>query len=115
MYVQLPYIWMLSSIPQYELVYIFAQVLGGVIGAGLAYADYIHAIDLYEGGRDIRTQATAALFAPFPVSDLSPETLIINDTCASKGWIHDGGLLVFRRVPGDGDHWIRCSGRNRQT
>jgi len=57
-----------------EIDYIFAQVLGGVVGASLAYVGYINAIDLYEGGRDIRTQATAGLFAPFPVSDLSPET-----------------------------------------
>lgn len=47
--------------------YIFAQVLGGAVGTGLAYGNYIHAIDLYEGGRDIRTPATASLFAPFPL------------------------------------------------
>jgi len=50
------------------LVYIFAQVMGGVVGTGLVYANYIHAIDLFEGGRHIRTQATASLFATYAVS-----------------------------------------------
>ena len=51
-----------------ESVYIFAQVVGGVIGAALAYGQYIHAIDIYEGGHDLRTRATASLFISYPVS-----------------------------------------------
>ncbi|KAH8081994.1 aquaporin [Cristinia sonorae] len=35
--------------------YIAAQVAGGFVGAGLVYANYIHAIDLVEGSRHIRT------------------------------------------------------------
>ena len=50
------------------LVYILAQVLGGVVGAGLVYANYIHAIDVFEGGNHIRTEATASLFATYAVS-----------------------------------------------
>lgn len=49
--------------------YVFAQVMGGVCGAGIAYANYIHAIDIYEGGRDVRTvPGTAALFSTYGVS-----------------------------------------------
>lgn len=47
-------------------VYIFAQVMGGLCGAGIIYANYIHAIDLVEGGRHIRTvPGTAALFSTY--------------------------------------------------
>lgn len=48
--------------------YILAQVLGGMVGAGIVYADYIRAIDIVEGGRHIRTQKTASLFTTFAVS-----------------------------------------------
>jgi aquaglyceroporin related protein len=41
--------------------------MGGVVGAGLVYAQYIHAIDIFEGGRHIRTPATAGLFSSFAV------------------------------------------------
>ncbi|KAF9468647.1 aquaporin [Collybia nuda] len=46
-------------------IYIFAQVMGGLVGAGLVYANYIHAIDIVEGGRHIRTQTTASLFSTY--------------------------------------------------
>ena len=36
--------------------YVFAQVMGGLCGAGIVYANYIHAIDLVEGGRHIRCE-----------------------------------------------------------
>lgn len=45
--------------------YIFAQVLGGIVGAAIVYRNYIHAIDIFEGGHHIRTQATAGLFATY--------------------------------------------------
>ncbi|KAI0328916.1 aquaporin [Cubamyces sp. BRFM 1775] len=46
--------------------YIFAQVMGGLCGAGIIYANYIHAIDLVEGGRHIRTvPGTASLFSTY--------------------------------------------------
>ena len=49
-------------------VYIFAQLMGGICGSGIAYANYIHAIDLYEGGRHIRTvPGTASLFSTYAV------------------------------------------------
>jgi aquaglyceroporin related protein len=52
-----------------SLGYICAQVLGGFVGAALVYANYFHAIDIFEGGH--RTQATASIFATFAVSLLS--------------------------------------------
>jgi len=47
-------------------VYIFAQVMGGVVGGGIVYANYFHAIDIFEGGRGIRTvPGTASLFSTY--------------------------------------------------
>ncbi|KIK55578.1 hypothetical protein GYMLUDRAFT_248614 [Collybiopsis luxurians FD-317 M1] len=46
-------------------VFIFAQLLGGIIGAGIVYANYFHAIDIVEGGRGVRTLATAGNFGTF--------------------------------------------------
>jgi aquaglyceroporin related protein, other eukaryote len=48
-------------------VFIFAQVLGAMCGAGIIYANYFHAIDLFEGGRGIRTLSTAGFFGTFAV------------------------------------------------
>ncbi|KIP08611.1 hypothetical protein PHLGIDRAFT_34899 [Phlebiopsis gigantea 11061_1 CR5-6] len=46
--------------------YILAQILGGICGAGIVYANYIHAIDAVEGGRNIRTvPGTAGLFGTY--------------------------------------------------
>lgn len=58
----------LTERPRSPKAYIFAQVLGGVIGAGLAYGNYVHAINIFEGGNGIRTRATAGLFATYAVS-----------------------------------------------
>lgn len=41
--------------------------MGGVVGAALVYADYFHAIDIYEGGRGVRTLKTASLFSTYAV------------------------------------------------
>ena len=60
------------------LVYIFAQVMGGVVGAGLVYSQYIRAIDIVEGGRNVRTQATASFFSSYAVS--------IQTTCSYSWW-----------------------------
>jgi aquaglyceroporin related protein len=45
-----------------------SQLLGALVGAALIYANYFHAIDVYEGGRGIRTQATGSLFSTYAVS-----------------------------------------------
>ncbi|KAF8879089.1 aquaporin-like protein [Gymnopilus junonius] len=48
-------------------VFILAQVLGGVVGAAVVYANYFHAIDLVEG-EGVRTLATASLFSTYAAS-----------------------------------------------
>lgn len=46
--------------------------MGGIVGAGITYANYIHAIDLFEGGRHIRTvPGTASLFGTYAVSQFA--------------------------------------------
>ncbi|KAG9315744.1 major intrinsic protein superfamily membrane channel protein [Chiua virens] len=46
--------------------YILAQLLGGICGAGIVYANYYHAINLYEGGAHIRTiLGTGNLFGTY--------------------------------------------------
>ncbi|CEL53542.1 putative membrane protein YFL054C OS=Saccharomyces cerevisiae (strain ATCC 204508 / S288c) GN=YFL054C PE=1 SV=1 [Rhizoctonia solani AG-1 IB] len=47
--------------------YMLAQVLGACVGAGLVYANYYMAINIYEGGVGVKTvPGTASLFATFP-------------------------------------------------
>ncbi|KAL4080718.1 major intrinsic protein superfamily membrane channel protein [Scleroderma citrinum] len=44
-------------------IYFIAQLLGAICGAGIAYANYYHAINVYEGGSGIRTiSGTGVLF-----------------------------------------------------
>ncbi|KAF8964167.1 putative aquaporin 4 [Flammula alnicola] len=45
-------------------IYIAAQLLGGIVGAAVVYANYFHAIDLVEG-HGVRTLATAGLFSTY--------------------------------------------------
>lgn len=52
-------------------IYILAQLLGGICGAGIVYANYFHAIDLFEGGRGVRTLGTAGLFGTFAADYLT--------------------------------------------
>ena len=48
--------------------YCIAQLLGAICGAGIVYANYYHAINVYEGGSDIRTvSGTGYLFATYAV------------------------------------------------
>ena len=62
--------------------YILAQVLGGLCGAGIVYANYIHAIDLVEGGRHIRTvPGTAGMFGTYAVRP-SPDNIVFCSTAA---------------------------------
>ncbi|KAG2037768.1 major intrinsic protein superfamily membrane channel protein [Suillus americanus] len=43
-------------------IYILAQLLGALCGAGVVYATYFHAIDIAEGGSNIRTIAVSGGF-----------------------------------------------------
>ncbi|KAJ7201681.1 putative aquaporin 4 [Mycena pura] len=51
--------------------FIFAQVLGGFVGAALVYANYFHAIDIFEGGAGVRTLKTAGVFGAYAVDYLT--------------------------------------------
>lgn len=42
-----------------------------MVGAAIIYANYFHAIDIYEGARGVRTLTTASLFATYAVSSLN--------------------------------------------
>lgn len=52
-----------------------AQTTGALVGAALVYANYFHAIDIFEGGAGIRTMSTAGLFSTYAVSYPPSETL----------------------------------------
>lgn len=50
-------------------IYLLAQLLGALCGAGVVYATYFHAIDIVEGGSNIRTIAGSGnLFGTYAVS-----------------------------------------------
>lgn len=50
--------------------YVLAQIIGSMTGAGLNYAIYRGAINIFEGGSNLRTisgdTATASLFSTYP-------------------------------------------------
>ncbi|KAJ7878048.1 aquaporin-like protein [Mycena leptocephala] len=50
--------------------FIFAQTLGGFIGAAIVYANYFHAIDIFEGS-GIRTMKTAGVFGAYAAKYLT--------------------------------------------
>ncbi|KJA24023.1 hypothetical protein HYPSUDRAFT_136846, partial [Hypholoma sublateritium FD-334 SS-4] len=45
-------------------IYIISQIMGGIVGAAVVYANYFHAIDLFEG-HGVRTLSTASLFSTY--------------------------------------------------
>jgi len=52
--------------------YILAQFLGAMCGAGIIYANYYHAISLYEGGPGIRTiSGTAGFFGTYAADSVT--------------------------------------------
>ncbi|KII91664.1 hypothetical protein PLICRDRAFT_173481 [Plicaturopsis crispa FD-325 SS-3] len=60
--------------------YIVAQVMGALCGAACVYANYFHAIDIYEGGRGIRsTPGTAGLFATYSASYLTNQSAFFDE------------------------------------
>lgn len=68
-------------------IYLLAQYLGCFCGAGLAYAIYQPAIDLYEGG-GVRTivgpNATGGFFTTVPASTSTPASAFGTELCASS-------------------------------
>jgi aquaglyceroporin related protein len=72
-------------------VYLTAQLLGGFVGSGIVYANYISAIDYFEGG--LRTvppapKATAAIFCTYPQPFLTKTSQFFSEFIASA-------LLIF--------------------
>ncbi|KAG2155912.1 major intrinsic protein superfamily membrane channel protein [Suillus bovinus] len=53
-------------------IYVLAQLLGAFCGAGVVYATYFHAIDIVEGGSDIRTIAVSGKFFATYAADYLP-------------------------------------------
>ncbi|KAL6159225.1 glycerol channel [Exserohilum turcicum] len=73
-------------------VYFAAQMLGGFVGSGIVYANYISAIDWFEGGK-MRTvppaeKATAAIFCTYPQPFLTKTSQFFSEFIAST-------LLMF--------------------
>ena len=79
-------------------IYWFAQLMGAICGAGITYANYIHAIDIVEGGRHIRTvPGTASLFATYAVRPLlSPLTALVLSAVVVADAFHDERVVLLR-------------------
>lgn len=68
--------------------YAFAQLLGGMMGAMVIYFNYISAIDMFEGGIDIRTvgnaaTSTAGVFATYPEAFISTKGQFFSEFLSS--------------------------------
>jgi len=68
--------------------YFTAQLLGGFIGSGIVYANYISAIDWFEGGNGIRTvppatKATAGIFCTYPQPFVTKASQFFSEFIAS--------------------------------
>ncbi|KAJ3572959.1 hypothetical protein NP233_g2746 [Leucocoprinus birnbaumii] len=64
-------------------IYMLAQLLGALVGSALVYANYIHAIDVVEGGRHIRTMATASLFSTYALDYMTNVNAFFEEFLAS--------------------------------
>jgi len=62
--------------------YIFAQIMGCLVGTGITYGLYYHAIDIFEGP-GVRTQATASIFANYSLSYLTPVSNFFHEFVAT--------------------------------
>ncbi|KAF8726428.1 hypothetical protein AX14_004862 [Amanita brunnescens Koide BX004] len=64
-------------------VYMFSQLMGGIVGAALAYGNYFHAINIFEGGTGIRTLKTAGLFAVYPLGYMTNVSAFFSEFLAT--------------------------------
>ncbi|EGN98476.1 hypothetical protein SERLA73DRAFT_183511 [Serpula lacrymans var. lacrymans S7.3] len=65
-------------------IYMAAQLMGALCGAGIVYANYFHAIDLYEGGPGVRTvPGTASLFSTYALDYMTPVSCFFSEFLAS--------------------------------
>lgn len=75
-------------------IYMVAQVLGAFCASGVVYANYLSAINVYEGGPNIRTvpgyseTATAGIFCTYPAAFMSKTGQFFSEFIAST-------LLMF--------------------
>lgn len=51
-------------------IYMLAQTLGAAVASAVVYANYIRAIDVFEGGDGIRTMKSAGIFATYPAGKM---------------------------------------------
>ncbi|KAF5384163.1 hypothetical protein D9615_003364 [Tricholomella constricta] len=63
--------------------YLFAQLMGGLVGAALVYANYFHAIDIFEGGRGVRTLKTAGLFSTYALDYMTNVSAFFSEFLAT--------------------------------
>ncbi|KAJ7079819.1 putative aquaporin 4 [Mycena belliarum] len=63
--------------------YIAAQTLGGLVGAALVYANYYHAINIFEGGSEVRTLATAGLFSTYALDYMTSVSCFFSEFLAT--------------------------------
>jgi len=68
-------------------VYFLAQFLGGFVAAGIVYANYISAINAFEG-HGIRTvppaeNATAGIFCTYPAAFMTKTSMFFSEFIAS--------------------------------
>ncbi|KAJ5090160.1 hypothetical protein N7532_008844 [Penicillium argentinense] len=70
-------------------IYAMAQLLGAMCGAAIVYGNYKSAIDVFEGGRDIRTvpgysdTATAGIFCTYPADFMTKTGQFFSEFLAS--------------------------------
>lgn len=68
-------------------IYAVAQVLGAMAGAAVVYGNYKSAIDVFEGGRGIRTvsgdTATAGIFCTYPAEFMTRTGMFFSEFIAS--------------------------------
>ena len=69
-------------------IYITAQLLGAVTGGLLLYANYYHAIDVYEGGDGTRSISTASLLTTYAL-DYMP-----NSACFFSEFLGTAFLII---------------------
>lgn len=75
-------------------IYVLAQVLGAMCASGVVYANYKSAIDVFEGGANVRTvpgysdHATAGIFCTYPADFMTKTGQFFSEFIASS-------LLMF--------------------
>lgn len=74
--------------------------MGGIVGAAVVYANYFHAIDLFEG-HGVRTLSTASLFSTYSVG-LPFESRALSSGsqcyCRYQARLHDKCVLLLFRI-----------------